>query len=230
MSYQKLKTTAIATILATAAATPLSIQTASAAWNSSANISLATEQSFRGRSQTNEKAALYGSLDVGHSSGFYAGVWGSNRSYAGGLELDLYAGFAKNGFNVGYVQYVYPNANSDNGFDEKPDFGELYIKYSIAGFTFGAAFSPDWFGESGDAQNFSVDWGRELRPGLSLGLHIGTNRFDDIEDFDHEDYAVTLTQKLNDNYSVFGQFTGTNLEGRDDTQDGRFILGVKAAY
>lgn len=230
MNYQKIKTTALAAALVTATSSPIAMQSAKASWNSSANISLATEQSFRGRSQTNEKPALYGSLDVGHSSGFYAGVWGSNRAYAGGLELDVYAGFAKRGFNIGYVQYVYPNANTDNGFAEKPDFGELYIKYSIAGFTFGAAFSPDWFGESGDAQNFSVDWSRDLRPGLNLGLHVGINRFDEIEDFDHEDYAVTVSKTLTKHYSLFGQFTGTTLDNRDDTQDGRFIVGVRAGF
>jgi len=231
----KFKTKTIAMSLATAAvlASPLAANVATAAgWSSSANISLATEQSFRGRSQTNEKAALYGSMDFGHSSGFYAGVWGSNRAYAGGLELDLYAGFAKNGFNIGYVQYVYPNDEEftagNNGIGA--DFGELYLKYSFSNFTIGTALSSDWFGEQGDAQNFSIDWNTNLTKGLNLALHLGVNRFDEIENFDHEDYAVTLTKSLNANYSGFAQFTGTNLDNRNDSQDGRLIVGVKAAF
>ncbi len=228
----KPKTLAISIALATTSLSPLAVSTASAQWSTSANITLASEQSFRGRSQTNEKAALYGSLDLGHSSGFYAGVWGSNRSYAGGLELDLYAGFAKNGFNIGYVQYVSPNdAEFTAGNDGiGADFGELYLKYSFNGFTIGAALSSDWFGEQGDAQNFSIDWSKDIAQGLNLALHLGTNSFDDIENFDHEDYAITISKTLTSNYSAFAQFTGTNLEGRDDSQDGRLILGVKAGF
>ncbi len=171
-------------------------------------------------------------MDFGHSSGFYAGVWGSNRAYAGGLELDLYAGFAKNGFNIGYVQYVYPNDEEftagNNGIGA--DSGELYLKYSFGSFTIGTALSSDWFGEQGDAQNFSIDWNTDLAKGLNLALHLGSNRFDDIEGFDHEDYAITLSKSLNSNYGGFAQFTGTNLEGRNDGQDGRLIVGVKAAF
>lgn len=230
----KFKTKAIALSVALAAtmASPLAISTASASWSSSANITLATEQAFRGRSQTNENAALYGSLDVGHNSGFYAGVWGSNRSYAGGLELDLYAGFAKNGFNVGYVQYVYPNdeefAAGNNGIGA--DFGELYVKYSFSGFTVGAAFSSDWFAEQGDAQNFSIDWGRDLAEGLNLSLHVGTNKFDDIENFDHEDYSATVRKTLNSNYSAFASFVGTNLDDGNDGNDNRVIVGLTAGF
>ncbi len=226
---------AICTALLGSTAAPLSIASASeSAWSTSANISLATEQAFRGRSQTNEKAALYGSLDVGHSSGFYAGVWGSNRAYAGGLELDLYAGFAKSGFNIGYVQYIYPNdeefTSNNNGVGA--DFGELYIKYSFKGFTIGAAFSPDWFAETGDAQNYSIDWNRNILPKTNLALHLGINRFDDEARAlpNHEDYSISITQKLTNNFSAFGSIVGTNLDRGNDSEDDRFIVGVKAAF
>jgi len=217
--------TAICSAILAATMSPISSAVASE-WSASSNLTLATEQSFRGRSQTNEEAALYGSMDFGHSSGFYAGVWGSNRSYAGGLELDLYAGYAANGFNVGYVRYVYPNdsdfAAGNGGIGA--DFGELYAKYSIGQFTFGVAYSNDWFAESGPATHFGIDWNTNFGD-TNVAVSLGTNSFD-FDGFDHENYAFTVTQPLSDNVSVFGSYTGTNLDGRDDSQDGRFIIGV----
>lgn len=83
------------------------------------NVSFVTNYVVRGVSQTNFRPALQGTLEYGHSSGFYAGFFGSNVSWtadawevdptlpAGGsayggspnnaisnsLEIDLYAGY-----------------------------------------------------------------------------------------------------------------------------------------
>jgi uncharacterized protein (TIGR02001 family) len=87
-----------------------------------ANVSLVTNYLYRGISQSGNKPALQGGFDYTHSSGFYAGVWGSSISWisdegaatnAGGVELDTYIGF-KNSFaadfnyDVGFLRYNYP--------------------------------------------------------------------------------------------------------------------------
>ena len=94
----------------------------------SANVSLTSNYLYRGISQTGGKPALQGGFDYTHSSGFYAGAWGSSISWLGdtytasggtagannaGLELDTYFGF-KNSFatdfnyDVGFLRYNYP--------------------------------------------------------------------------------------------------------------------------
>jgi len=94
----------------------------------SVNVSLTSNYLYRGISQTGGKPALQGGFDYTHSSGFYAGAWGSSISWlsdtysatggtAGannaGLELDTYFGF-KNSFatdfnyDVGFLRYNYP--------------------------------------------------------------------------------------------------------------------------
>ena len=45
------------------------------------NVGLFSQYIFRGVSQTNEKPAVQGGFDLGHKSGLYAGVWGSNVSW-----------------------------------------------------------------------------------------------------------------------------------------------------
>ncbi len=89
------------------------------------NVGLVSDYLYRGISQTNAKPAIQGGFDYAHSSGFYAGVWGSSISWmtdAGAglqvatssqVELDTYLGF-KNGFagdftyDVGFLRYNYP--------------------------------------------------------------------------------------------------------------------------
>jgi uncharacterized protein (TIGR02001 family) len=83
------------------------------------NVALASNYIFRGLSQTFGKPALQGGMDYAHSSGIYAGLWGSNISshqYAGGtVELDYYFGYNGSlggdlGWTVGYYGYYYPGA------------------------------------------------------------------------------------------------------------------------
>jgi uncharacterized protein (TIGR02001 family) len=93
-----------------------------------ANVGLVSDYVWRGITQTSHNPAIQGGIDYAHSSGFYAGVWGSNVSWiadsqaiavVGGvqqgnttMELDTYLGF-KNTFaedftyDVGFIRYNY---------------------------------------------------------------------------------------------------------------------------
>ena len=59
---------------------------------------LTSDYRFRGVSQSDEGMAVQGGITLSHSSGFYAGAWGSNLAGWGtfggaNMELDLIAGF-----------------------------------------------------------------------------------------------------------------------------------------
>ena len=110
------------------------------------NVGLYSQYIFRGLTQTNEKPALQGGVDLTHSSGFYLGAWGSNISWltdgnidagetkyyksGGSLELDLYGGYRYAfgdtglGIDVGALQYYYPG-NRTSGVD-RANTTELY--------------------------------------------------------------------------------------------------------
>lgn len=87
------------------------------------NVGVVSDYLFRGVSQTRHKPALQGGVDYSHSSGLYAGVWGSTITWVkdftgkGSTELDLYGGY-KNSFagdwtyDVGLIHYKYLSKGS----------------------------------------------------------------------------------------------------------------------
>lgn len=92
------------------------------------NVGLYSQYIFRGLTQTANKPAIQGGVDFTHSTGFYAGAWGSNISWLedakqGGagfgydnssLELDIYGGYRAAikdvSYDIGLLQYVYPGS------------------------------------------------------------------------------------------------------------------------
>ncbi len=91
-------------------------------WDLTANVGFVTDYYARGISQTWHKPAAQGGFDLTHSSGFYAGVWGSsispNTYPSGTTEIDIYAGYNGQikavedlGYTVGVIGYLYPGAS-----------------------------------------------------------------------------------------------------------------------
>lgn len=91
-------------------------------WTVTANIGFVSDYYFRGVSQSWHKPAVQGGFDVTHSSGFYAGVWGStitpNTYPDASTEIDLYGGYNGSisaieglGYTVGLVGYFYPGGS-----------------------------------------------------------------------------------------------------------------------
>jgi uncharacterized protein (TIGR02001 family) len=91
-------------------------------WDLTANVGFVTDYYARGISQTWHKPAAQGGFDLTHSSGFYAGVWGSsvspNTYPSTNTEIDIYAGYNGQikavedlGYTVGVIGYLYPGAS-----------------------------------------------------------------------------------------------------------------------
>ena len=101
---------------------------------------------FRGVSQSTEDFAIQGTFTINHESGLYVGTWGSSIGFAGGTEIDFYAGYAKEvipGLTLdgGVTYYWYPSGVGNT------DVIEPYI--SVTGMVgpvkakAGLAYAPD---------------------------------------------------------------------------------------
>jgi len=163
-----------------------------------ANVGLVTDYIFRGIAQTSHNAAIQGGIDYAHSSGFYAGVWGSNVSWiadsgaiaAGSgnstMELDTYLGF-KNSFaedfsyDVGFVRYNYLGKYAPAAGLAKADTDEIYgaigykwitAKYSYALGQFLTV--PGAKGTNYIELNASVPL---AETGITVAAHVGKQTF-----------------------------------------------------
>lgn len=108
--------------MAMASLSAFAADVAESAWTATSNIAFVTDYYSRGISQSWHKPTVQGGIDISHSSGFYAGVWGSGvtpYTYVdANTEIDAYAGFngsiaavEKLGYSVGVYNYFYPGAS-----------------------------------------------------------------------------------------------------------------------
>ncbi len=98
----------------------------------SGSVALVSDYRFRGFSQTSQNAAIQGGLTATHSSGFYFGTWGSSITFAGGTEIDLFAGYSTAvaegvTVDVGLLYYLYPKHGGGD-----TDFFEPYVNVTGA--------------------------------------------------------------------------------------------------
>jgi len=149
-------------------------------WSLSFNLGLYSEYIFRGVSLT-DGPALQGGIDLGHSSGFYAGTWLSNldASYFGEnkalstsgnhIEQDFYVGYAhtfESGFGVNVLGNYYKywegeEANNilPSGFNRqhKQDSFEASIALSYKWLTYTYYnVLTDYYGLDETDKNFNV--------------------------------------------------------------------------
>lgn len=207
------------------------------------NFTLTTDYAFRGVSQTSEDAAVQGGFDYAHSSGLYAGIWGSNVSFApGSIELDYYAGWAKTwgdwGVNLGVIHYDYPN-NSLLNTDEVYAAGTwkwFTAKYShtISDRVFGIL---DGTGSGYAELNFAYT----LPQDYVIGAHYGMTMFDGEatpgtanSDLDYDDYKISISKVLG-GFNLGLAYVGTSgLESgyatKPDTYDDRVIFSVGKTF
>ncbi|MDI1308782.1 MAG: TorF family putative porin [Methylotenera sp.] len=91
-------------------------------WSVTTNVGVVSDYYTRGVSQSWHKPAVQFGMDVVHTSGFYAGAWGSsispNTFPDASVELDAYAGYNGSisaveglGYTVGAIGYFYPGAS-----------------------------------------------------------------------------------------------------------------------
>jgi len=115
-----------------ALATPAFAEDEAPAFKITGSAALVSDYRFRGFSQSGENAAVQGSININHESGFYVGTWASSISFAGNTEVDLYAGYTKAvapgvTVDVGLLYYLYPKHGGTN-----TDFFEPYVNLTGA--------------------------------------------------------------------------------------------------
>ena len=199
----------------------------------SANVALVSDYRFRGISQSNENPALQGGFDYAFTKGFYLGTWGSSvnfdsvTDFDGSLELDFYGGWGteigeNSTIDLGYIYYSYPG--DDGG--AIGNYQEFYVNYGWRELSLGAAYSDDYYGDSGKFWYLQANYDWSFAEDWAISMHVGHNDFDkdvflSTDKGHYMDYSIGLT------WSVVGvdlglAWVGTDLKNEDvfDTEWG----------
>ena len=171
------------------------------------NVTLASDYSFRGWSQTQRDPAIQGGFDIAFDSGFYVGTWGSNVNFGASddgnvasMEWDLYFGWSREfdnevSLDLGFIHFEYP------GDRDNLNYQEYAASLAVGGFTFGVNYSPEYLAVADTTFYYPyVDYSHSLTENVSLDLHLGFNQADSPGgDFfgasqgdDYIDYSASL--------------------------------------
>ena len=196
-----------------------------------ANVGLVSDYYFRGLTQTWHDPALQGGADLSHSSGLYAGLWGSSVSgnqypNGSGLELDYYFGYNGKisddfGWTVGGYGYFYPGAETNTVPAEK--FNTFEVNVGLSYKWLSAKYShttTDWFGantitgyDGGTKGSGYLELNAAIPLGndFTLGMHVGhTNVAGKLlaplpsgaTNPDYTDYKLSVSKGFSDGWNT----------------------------
>jgi uncharacterized protein (TIGR02001 family) len=198
------------------------------------NINLTSNYKFRGQDQGNGAAwspAVQGGFDW-TANGFYAGNWNSNIGFAGNIEMDLYAGYRGTitgdfGYDVGILQYYYPQHNGAVNFDTTELYG--LVSWQWLSLKYSGTISSDYFGighvQESTAQANGAFTGRPSGAGTSyFDLSANFPAMDKLVINAHLGYTLYASSLRNASY------TTTMDNGEDGTVTTTTSTGVPNYY
>lgn len=226
-------------LAAVAATAALALGTAAQAADApefSFNVGAASDYVFRGFSQTDSKAQIYGGADMGIGI-FYAGTWLSNVDFGDStnMEYDLYAGFKPTlgpvAMDVGVIRYGYTNQSAGADLD----FWEAKVAGSVAAGkgTVGAAvyYTPENFNQTGQAVYYELNGSMPVTDKLSVSGAVGHQSLEGP--LDYETWNLGVGYALTEKFGVDLRYWDTNVSKSDDpfkVSSGRVVVGLKAAF
>lgn len=250
--WMKLCGSAAVCALALGFAAPAAAQEKAATFGTfSANVALTSEYFFRGLSQTDDAPAIQGGFDweaeVAKPVALYLGVWGSNVDFNEGagvdgatVEIDFYGGlkgkFGNSGvtWDAGFIYYAYPGAASNLNYDFWELQAAVGYDFGVAAVTASINYSPDNFGESGDAYypKLAVDVPIPTVKGLSLSGYIAKQYIEKEVVFGTADY---VEWNFGVTYNVAGfdlslNYTDTDVDPSGDGNDGAVVFTVGRSF
>ena len=192
----------------------------------SANIAMTSNYVWRGMTQSDNSPAIQGGFDLDYK-GIYAGVWGSNIKFDesdANMEFDAYVGYEDEiygfGYDVGYVQYAYPN-------DSKAlNLGEAYLglSYDFHSFELNAKYSLGVQTDDTKADDC-------IEGGVSISLPMDISFDATLGNYIHTGvYYETAISKSFDKFELSLAYTGMNYDESSSDDEGNIIATISASF
>lgn len=234
----------VAGLLACLLAAPVHAEDEDEGWWFGGTVTAATDYVFRGVSQTDEGLALQGSVDAGHSSGLYAGVWASNVDFDApdgiDTEINLYVGWTfgfadESELDLQLVRYLYPDSNPGFGIN----YNELIAAYSFLDFyTASVAWSDSYVNsdESAIYYHLGTEWPLPVDD-LSLVIGAGYNDVSKLAGSDFWDFQVGVAGTWDHFTADLSYFDTSGFDaevqdffGPESWADGRVVLTLTVEF
>ena len=198
------------------------------------NVGAASDYVFRGVSQTDENAQIFGGIDATIGIG-YVGVWTSNVDFGNSTsaEFDIYGGIKPMlgpiAMDVGVIYYGY--ANKPTGPDE------AYWEVKVAGSvpvgpaTVGAAvyYSPEFFGETGTGLYYELNGAVPIpNSKFSVSGAVGHQEIDAGGSYSTWNLGVGLA--VTDHVGLDLRYWDTSEHGFGSIYGSRVVIGAKLTF
>ncbi|NDF11618.1 MAG: hypothetical protein EB060_02225 [Proteobacteria bacterium] len=204
-------------------------------------MTLVSDYSFRGISQSGENPAIQGSLTWTHDSGAYLGFWASSVDFGdASTELDLYAGYSKEfvkhaTVDIGLLYYAYPGAEDSNNYNYWEAYGSLAYDFDVAKVKAAVNYSPDFALDSGDATYISATVEVPLPYNFGFSARIGRQYVQDNAAFalpDYTDWEIAINYQVMKDLKLNLSYVDTDLDKTEcpDGCDAKLIAGVSASF
>ncbi len=201
----------------------------------SGNITMTSDYSARGWTQTLGQPAIQGGLDLEFKNGFAIGTWGSSVNFDndGSLEIDLYASYTASlpfgdegvsWWKFTVFQYEYPSEGDNQ------DFQEYKMSLGYKEFSGGIVVTGN-YGPEGPV--FAYPFAAYSRPlgddSVVFSAHVGWSWVDTEDYFDegksnHFDYKFDVSKSVA-GVNISTRLVGTNLDDLDKAEP-RIILAL----
>lgn len=199
------------------------------------NVGAASDYVFRGVSQTDEDAEIFGGLDATIGKIGYVGTWLSNVDFNNGtkMEYDIYGGIKPTvgpvSLDLGVIRYGYT--------DQPPGSHETYYEWKAAGSvpagpaTIGAAayYSHQFFGHTGKALYYEVNGSLPL-PNSKFSVSGALGRQQVEGPADYTTWNVGVGYALTSHVGLDLRYWDTDEHSFGDIYGSRLVIGVKATF
>lgn len=224
----------------------------------SGNIGVVSEYILRGntKSPENDNAAVQGGLDYSHSSGFYAGYWGSTLGYSltdwnneegaykgsKAFENDFYLGYNGKitedfGYTIGGTYYYYYQSDADTNTSETL----IGLNYKDFAFTTQTLLGDVEWGNKGDTYllaSYSYELPKDFTLNTLLGAYYYRDKgkfegtvLDTKKNFAFRHLTVGLSHPLGDTGASVSMDYIIGGKLRDDTSlKNKVIFGIKYEF
>jgi len=213
------------------------------------NVSVTTDNRYRGISQSRLKPAIQGGVDYALPGGFYVGAWASSIKWikdAGGgasAEVDLYGGYKGEitkdlTYDVGVLTYQYPKNDLATSANTTEIYGAL--TYGPATLKYSHSLTNLFgFADSKNSSYLELAASFDLGNGISVAPHIGHQKVSGSGNgvYSYTDYSLGVTKDYGNGVAISATVYGTDADkALYVTPSGKFtgknglVLGLKYSF